>query len=112
METLKFSGLIKQTLLRYLELIGTDEQVEAQAMFDDERGRYSILNVGWQDEDRIFGCPIYVEVRDDKIWIQRDFTEPGIATQLLSLGVAEEQIVLGYRSPTIRRLMASVVHEM
>ncbi|NEO86122.1 MAG: XisI protein [Spirulina sp. SIO3F2] len=108
MEQLDFSGLIKQTLLRYLERIGTDANVEAQAVFDDEHGRYSILNVGWQDEERIFGCPIYVEVREDKIWIQRDFTEPGIATQLLGLGVDEAQIVLGYRSLTIRRLIAEM----
>ncbi|MEM8642171.1 MAG: XisI protein [Cyanobacteria bacterium P01_G01_bin.54] len=111
MERLNFVSLIKQTLLRYLEQIGSEADVEAQAIFDDERGRYSILNVGWQDEQRIFGCPIYVEIREDKIWIQRDFTEPGIATQLLSLGVSEEQVVLGYRSPTVRRLMTSMMCE-
>jgi hypothetical protein len=111
MDQLNFSGLIKQTLLRHLELIGTETDVEAQVIFDDERGRYSILNVGWQDEERIFGCPIYVEIREGKIWIQRDFTEPGIATQLLSLGVTEEQIILGYRSPTVRRLIAGMVYE-
>lgn len=104
METLNFSELIKQVLYHYLELIGTQNDVEAQAIFDEQRDRYSILNIGWQDEERIFGCPIYVEIKDEKIWIQRDFTEPGIATQLLSLGITEDQIVLGYRSPTIRHL--------
>lgn len=111
MDSMNYSSVIKQVLLHYLELMRSENAVESQAIFDDERGRYSILNVGWQDEDRVFGCPIYIEIREDKIWIQRDFTEPGIAAQLLGLGVDEEQIILGYRSPTVRRLTATILYK-
>jgi hypothetical protein len=39
----------------------------------------------------------------DKIWIQRDFTESGIAQELMEMGIPKEKIVLGYRSPTVVR---------
>ncbi|MHC5778538.1 element excision factor XisI family protein, partial [Nostoc sp.] len=41
--------------------------------------------------------------KDDKIWIQRDFTEEGIANQLVELGVPTTDIVLGFRSPYVRQ---------
>jgi hypothetical protein len=39
--------------------------------------------VGWQEEKRIYACPIHIDIKDGKIWIQQDFTEAGIAQQLL-----------------------------
>ncbi|NEO58245.1 MAG: XisI protein [Okeania sp. SIO3B5] len=44
------------------------------------------------------GLPTW-EVKDGKIWIQQDFTEQGIAQQLLDLGVPKSDIVLAFRSP-------------
>ena len=45
---------------------------------------------------------IHVELIKDKIWIQYDGTEEGIATDLLEAGVPKEHIVLGFRPPEIR----------
>ncbi|MCC5650004.1 XisI protein [Nostoc sp. XA013] len=71
-------------------------------VFDTERDRY-LLYVGWHDEERVYGCPIHISIKDDKIWIQRDFTEEGIANQLVELGVPTTDIVLGFRSPYVRQ---------
>ena len=38
-----------------------------------------------------------------KLWIQRDGTEHGIANDLINAGVPKTQIVLGFRSPEIRK---------
>ncbi|MEH1781141.1 MAG: element excision factor XisI family protein [Nostoc sp.] len=43
--------------------------------------RYQVINIGWQELTRIFGCIIYVEIKDGKIWIERDGTEIGVASQ-------------------------------
>jgi hypothetical protein len=46
---------------------------------------------------------IHVDIKDGKIWIQRDFTEEGIPNQLVELGVPKTDIVLGFRSPYVRQ---------
>ncbi len=77
------------------------EQVEV--VFDKERDRYLLLYVGWNEEERIHGCPIHIDIKDGKIWIQRDFTEEGLAHQLVELGIPKMDIVLGFRAPYVRQ---------
>lgn len=40
-----------------------------------------------------------VDIKDNKIWIQRDGTEIGIANELVAAGVSKEDIVLGFHAP-------------
>ncbi|GGA46650.1 hypothetical protein CYANOKiyG1_65700 [Okeania sp. KiyG1] len=46
---------------------------------------------------------VFVEIRSGKIWIQRDGTEVGIVNELIEVGVSKSDIVLGYRSPYMRK---------
>ncbi|NER33043.1 MAG: XisI protein [Oscillatoria sp. SIO1A7] len=39
----------------------------------------------------------------DKIWIQRDGTEDGMATELAAAGIPKEQIVLAFHPPELRQ---------
>lgn len=63
--------------------------------------------MGWQDDQRIYGCPIHVEIKNEEIWIQRDFTEPGIASELIAIGIPKSNIIPAYRSPFVRQLINS-----
>ncbi len=38
-----------------------------------------------------------------KIWIQHDGTESGIADELEEAGIPKNKIVLGFRSPDVRK---------
>jgi len=44
-----------------------------------------------------------VDVREEKIWIQRDGTEEGIANELVEAGIPPDQIVLAFRHPDTRK---------
>lgn len=46
---------------------------------------------------------VHVDLRGDKVWIQNDNTEEGIATDLLAAGIPSENIVLGFRLPEVRQ---------
>lgn len=46
---------------------------------------------------------IHISLIDDKVWVQYDDTEEGVATDLMAAGVAKEDIVLGFRHPKIRQ---------
>lgn len=103
MEKLEYRDLIKKIVQQYAkEQLNRDDR-KAQMVFDSERDVYLLLNVGWQDEERIHGCPIHIEILENKIWIQRDFTEEGLAQQFVELGVPKTDIVLGFRCPYVRQ---------
>ena len=40
-----------------------------------------MFHVGWRGERRVYGCVIHIDIKEDKIWIQRDGTEVGIANE-------------------------------
>ncbi|WP_333195901.1 element excision factor XisI family protein [Microcoleus sp. S28C3] len=50
-----------------------------------------------------YGCVVHVDIKDGKIWIQRDLTEAGIANELVELGVPKTEIVLQFRTPYVRQ---------
>jgi hypothetical protein len=50
-----------------------------------------------------------MDLKGDKIWIQRDGTECGVANELVELGVPKEHIVLAYQPPYKRPYTAFAV---
>ncbi len=103
MEKLDYRQLIKTLLKEHAKLPLKDESVETQLIFDTENDHYQLVHIGWQGEKRIYACPIHIDIKDGKIWIQRDFTEAGIAQQLVERGVPKSDIVLSFRSPFVRK---------
>lgn len=104
MEGMSYSQLVQDVLKRHTTKGLSRGETDLQLIFDTERDRYQLLHIGWDGSKRVFGCIIYVTLQDGKIWIERDGTELGIATELLALGVPKTDIVLGFQSPYRRRL--------
>ena len=77
--------------------------IQIQTVFDRESDHYMVMLVGREGIKRIHGCLIHLDIVDDKIWIQRDGTEHGIARDLLEAGVPKDRIVLAFRSPEARQ---------
>ncbi len=73
-----------------------------QLLFDQQRGQYLILDIGWQGDQYLHATPIHLSLIDDKVWIQSDDTEEGVANDLMAAGIPKESIVLGFRHPRIR----------
>jgi len=46
---------------------------------------------------------IQVDLKDDKLWIQYDGTEIGVANEFVERGVPHSDIVLAYHAPLIRQ---------
>lgn len=64
--------------------------------------RYVIMSVGWDNIKRIHGSLIHIDIVGDKVWIQRDGTEDGVATELEEAGIPKSNIVLGFHPPDVR----------
>ncbi len=76
-----------------------NSEIEYQLIFDSEHDHYQLLDIGWDDLKRIYNCFIHIDIKDGKIWIQRNMTEADLAQELVEMGVAKEDIVLGLHPP-------------
>ncbi len=74
-----------------------------QVVLDDERGQYLVVDFGWNGDKYLHATPIHISLIGNKVWIQSDDTEEGVATDLMAAGISREDIVLGFRHPKIRQ---------
>jgi hypothetical protein len=68
-------------------------------VFDTEHDVYQWLQHGWDGMRRIFAVLVHLELRQDRIWVERNNVEPSVVDVLLEKGVPKEQIVLGFQAP-------------
>jgi vancomycin permeability regulator SanA len=95
---------IQQLLQNYAKFSVSDsEDVEAETVFDTERNYYQVVHVGWQNQRRIYGCPMHLDIKNGKVWIQHNATEFEIDKQLVEMGIPKEDIVLGFHPPFMRQ---------
>jgi hypothetical protein len=80
-----------------------DKRIQAEVIFDCDRDRYQLIYVGWRNSKRVYGVVLHVDIIDNKIWIQQDGTEIGIANKLVELGISKEDIVLAFNPPDLRK---------
>ena len=79
-------------------------------MFDTERDHDQVMNVGWENKRRIYGCVVHLDIKHGKIWIQHDGTKIGIADELLKIGVPKKGIVLAFHPPYRRQFTGFAVN--
>ncbi len=103
MDTLdRYRQIIENVLSEYTRIPYAYGDFNTEAVFDRANDRYLLVNVGWHGDRRVHGCLVHVEIIHSKVWIQRDGTEQGIATELAAAGIPRDHIVLGFRPPEIR----------
>ena len=76
--------------------------VEVEVVLDEVNDHYELTYSGWDGVYRIEGSVLHVDIRDDKVWIQHDGTEDGVAEELVRRGIPRERIVLAFKHPSAR----------
>jgi hypothetical protein len=99
----RYRRIIEQVLLAHANIPSSTGDVQCQTVFDRRNDHYLLVQVGWGRQKRVYGTLAHVDVVNDKVWIQRDGIEEGLANQLRDAGIPAEQIVLGYRIPEVRQ---------
>lgn len=106
----KLRQAILTVLEDYLDFIGNDPETDLQLIVDAENHHYILLGLGWQGERRIYGPMIHMDIINNKIWIQHDGTEDGVAPELVALGIDKQQIVLAFKSLERRKITEFAIY--
>lgn len=104
MDTLnKYRKIIEKVLKNYINISYANGEIENEIILDRMNDRYLVMSLGWENVRRIHGCIVHIDIIDGLIWIQRDGTEDGIATELEQEGIPKNKIVLGFHEPDVRQ---------
>jgi hypothetical protein len=99
----KYRKILQEILTEYTKIPYAYGDIHTETVFDRESDRYLLIILGREDDRRVHGCLIHIDIINGKFWIHRDGTERGIANELVSYGIPKEHIVLGFRSLEIRK---------
>ena len=99
----QYRNYIQKFLTEYSKNKPAYGEIEVQTIFDTMRDHYQIVYIGWKQEKFIHSCPIHIDIKDNKIWLQWNGTEKDIAAELVTMGVSKEDIVLGFQTPFMRQ---------
>jgi len=73
--------------------------LENQLIFVSTRDHYQLIRVGWEGLERIYYVVLHFDIKDGKVWLQRNATELEVGEELIKMGVDREDIVLGLHPP-------------
>jgi hypothetical protein len=97
----------RQIVMQFLLSQSSEDEgsgIESQPIFDTQRDRYLILSQGWHGQERVYWVLMHLDIREGKVWIQRNQTEVEIEAELIALGIPQQDIVQGLIPPEYRAL--------
>ena len=98
----KYRNIITKVLAEYAQIPYAYGDLKRQLIIDPERNNFLLLTIGWQNQTRVHGCLVHLEIINDKVWIQRDGIEDGITNDLLGAGIPKDKIVLAFHPLSVR----------
>lgn len=103
-----YRKIIAQVLQNHGQYKPSHGDIETLIVQDEIANNYLLLDAGWDCTGRVHAVVFHLRIVDDKIWIEVDGTEKGIALELMELGIPQEDIVLGFIRPQNRPVTNSV----
>ena len=107
----QYRALIRDLLTRYANLVAAQEpaSIETLLAFDETNDQYLWLEVGWENRHRVARIIVHARIRDGAIWIEQDWTEDGVASDLWRAGVPREAVVLAFYEPVERESLPAAL---
>ncbi len=99
----KYRKIIHMVLSEHVNIPYLNKEITKELIVDEKNDRYLVVSIGWDNERRVHGCLIHIDIIDGKIWIQKDNTDSAIARELEKAGIPKKEIVLGFYDPSVRQ---------
>lgn len=99
-----YRKIIAKILKQHAQNQPSDGDIETLLLCDPVTDNYLLLDTGWDRTGRVHAVILHLRIVGEKIWVESDGTETGVAIKLLELGIPKEDIVLGFIRPKSRHL--------
>jgi hypothetical protein len=109
MDSRNYSQIVCELLTRHAQVKPSLGDIEVETIFDVAHDRYQIVHMGWHRQRRIHQCVMHIDIRDGKVWIMHNTTEHELDLELIEMGVAKTDIVLGLCPPELRQFTGYAV---
>jgi hypothetical protein len=106
----EYRSVIKKILTEYYEMAGTQVtgnrgfELSDRLALDEKRDQYLWFRFGWDDKKQVQHIIMYLCIKNSKIWVEADATNLCVVDDLLSAGIPQSDIVLGFHHPSKRGL--------
>ncbi len=101
--------IIRRVIEDYAQAKPSSGQIESEAIMDRDRDHYEVMFVGWNNQRRVHGSVVHIDIIDGKVWIQHDGTNRPVAEELVAAGIPREDIVLAFHPEDVRPLTGFAV---
>ncbi len=96
MDTATLRSVVQQVIQHYAQLKPSHGQIRLDAVLDETRDRYALMQTGWSQGRRVRGNLLYITLENEQVYIEYDGMEHGITQDLRDRGVPSDQIVLAF----------------
>lgn len=101
-EVERFREIVRGIIRHYASFVPARGDVQIETIFDAENDHYELMYAGWNEPYWIHGPVLHIDIRNNKVWIQHDGTEEGVAEEMVAAGIPKDRIVLAFKAPEIR----------
>lgn len=95
-KTKKYQQIIVDFLETQAQYRVANADLENQIIIDKENGHFQLVRIGWRNNRFVHTFPFYFDIKNGKILIQQNRTDVEVAEELVALGVASSDIVIGF----------------
>ncbi len=100
---IKYQDIIEQFLEEEAAIPYANQELEREVLVDRKRNHFQLFFIGWENNKFHHDIILHFDIKaNGKVWIQQNNTELQIADELINRGIAQEDIVLGFRHPKVR----------
>ncbi|MEI6331407.1 MAG: XisI protein [Pseudanabaena sp. ELA645] len=101
-----YRQIIKSILTEHDHLANRSSRKKHQTclIFDEVHNHFLWMSIDWVKQKRINNTHVHISIKNEKVYIEEDWTEEGVANELLTEGIPKSDIVLAFHDPETRKL--------
>ena len=98
----RYRSIVRRLIEEYASYRPAYGDIRTEAVMDSERDHYEVIQVGWNNGQRVHGSIIHIDIRDGKVWIEHNGTDARLGEELVAAGISRNDIVLGFHPAELR----------
>jgi hypothetical protein len=98
-----YRQIIKKVLIEYAAIPYKYGDMTSELIISKDKNRLFLITQGWENNTRVHGCILHLDIINNKIWVQRHGTEDGIVTDLAAAGIPKSDMVLAFHPQHLRK---------